>query len=75
MGAAFLLVVFAERLADRLDQHVGHGGFTEHSFHAGSGGIESAVQRAETQRVVRVADRAFGDASRGLDGRHDRQQR
>jgi hypothetical protein len=76
MAAISLLVLFAERrFAERLGQHVRDGRFTEHAFDARGGGVESAVQRAEVQRVIRIADRAFGDASRRFDDRYDRQQR
>jgi hypothetical protein len=76
MGAAFLLViVITEWLAERFGQHVRHGGFTKHSFDPRGGGVEAAVQRAEVQRVVGVADRTLSDAPRRLDRGDDRQQR
>jgi hypothetical protein len=76
MAAVSFLVVFAERRrARRLGHHVGDGRFAEHAFDAGGGGIKAAVEGAEVRRVVGITDRALGDASGRLNGRHDREQR
>jgi hypothetical protein len=75
MGATFLLLVLAQRLAEGFGHDVSNGGFAQHTLHAGRGGIESAVQRTEVHRMVRMTDRALGDPSRRLDCRDDRQQR
>jgi hypothetical protein len=76
-AASFRLIVVAERHAERLGHDIGDGRLAEHPLDAGGGGggIEAAVEGAEVRRVIRVTDRALGDASGWLHRRHDREQR
>ena len=74
MGATFLFLVLAERRAERLGEHVGDGRFAKHAFDTRGGSVEPAVQGAKIQRVVRITERALGDAPRRRHGRDNCQQ-
>ena len=75
MGRAFRCFVFTQGCAEGFGHHIGDSGFSEHPLDTRGGGIKPAMQRAEVQGMVRIAQRALSDAARRLNGRDDVEQR